>query len=168
MTGLDAAAQPGGPLPRGLTVVLTVTELLVSVLAQRQFASILGPVLLSVILVIGVYPMTGILRPLPGTAVAGSDRHGDRAGGRDPGPRGSVGAVRRPVVRRPMGQRDRDLGRRLADPVRFTEMIVLSAIFLAPLDPARVTPSSPAPTPNWSRTNVPLANALSRRKHDER
>jgi len=84
VTGLDAAAQPGGPLPRGVTVVLAVTGLLVSVLAQRQFASILGPVLLPLILVIGVHPMTGILRPLPGTAVAGGDRHGDRAGGRDP------------------------------------------------------------------------------------
>ncbi len=58
MTGLDAAAQPGGPLPRGLTVVLAVTGLLVSVLAQWQFGSILGPVLLPLILVIGVHPMT--------------------------------------------------------------------------------------------------------------
>ena len=71
MTGLDAAAQPGGPLPRGLIVVLAVTGLLVGVLALRRFASIIGPVLLALILVIGVHPMTGILRPLRGTAVTG-------------------------------------------------------------------------------------------------
>jgi len=71
---LDAAAQPGGPLPRELIVVLAVVRLLVSVLAQRQFASIIGPVLLALILVIGVHPMTRILRPLWGTAVAGGDR----------------------------------------------------------------------------------------------
>jgi hypothetical protein len=57
-----------------------------------------------------------------------------------------------------MGQRDRDLGRRLADPVRFTETLGLSATFLAPLGPARATPSSPASTPNWSRTSAPLAH----------
>jgi hypothetical protein len=100
VTDLDAAAQRDGPLPRELIVVLAVAGLLVSVLAQRQFASIIGPVLLVLILVIGVHPMTGILRPLRCTAVAGGDRHGARAGGRDPGPRGSVGAVRHPVVRR--------------------------------------------------------------------
>ena len=49
-------------MPRGLIVVLAVTGLLVSVLALRQFASILGPVLLALILVIGVHPLTGILR----------------------------------------------------------------------------------------------------------
>ena len=100
MTAPDAAAEPRLPLRRGLIVVLAVTGLLVSVLAQRQFASILGPVLLPLILVIGVHPMTGILRPLPGTAVAGGDRHGDLAGGRDPGPRftGTVGSSTRHAV----------------------------------------------------------------------
>ena len=100
MTALDAAAEPRWMVPRGLIVVLAVTGLLVSVLAQWQFASILGPVLLPLILVIGVHPMTGILRPLPGTAVAGGDRHGDRAGSRDPGPRGTgpVGSSTRHAV----------------------------------------------------------------------
>jgi predicted PurR-regulated permease PerM len=49
-------------LPRGLIVVLGATGLLVSVLALQRFASILAPVLLALILVIGVYPLTGILR----------------------------------------------------------------------------------------------------------
>ncbi len=49
-------------MPRGLIVVLAVTGLLVSVLALREFASIIAPVLLALILVIGVHPLTGILR----------------------------------------------------------------------------------------------------------
>ena len=39
-----------------------MTGLLVSVLALQQFASILAPVLLALVLVIGVHPLTGILR----------------------------------------------------------------------------------------------------------
>jgi AI-2 transport protein TqsA len=62
MTDLDAAIEPRLPLPRGLIVVLAVTGLLVSVLALRQFTSILAPILLALILVIGVHPLTGILR----------------------------------------------------------------------------------------------------------
>ena len=54
-----AVAEPR--LPRGLIVVLAVTGLLVSVLAMREFASILGPVLLALILAMGVHPLTGIL-----------------------------------------------------------------------------------------------------------
>jgi hypothetical protein len=42
VTDLDAAAQPRWLVPRGLIVVLAVTGLLVSVLAMREFASILG------------------------------------------------------------------------------------------------------------------------------
>jgi predicted PurR-regulated permease PerM len=49
-------------MPRGLIVLLGMTGLLVSVLALQQFASILAPVLLALILVIGVHPLTGILR----------------------------------------------------------------------------------------------------------
>jgi predicted PurR-regulated permease PerM len=49
-------------LPRGLIVLLGMTGLLVSVLALQQFASILAPVLLALVLVIGVHPLTGILR----------------------------------------------------------------------------------------------------------
>ena len=49
-------------MPRGLIVVLAATGLLVSVLALRQFAEIIGPILLALILVIGVHPLTGFLR----------------------------------------------------------------------------------------------------------
>jgi predicted PurR-regulated permease PerM len=57
-----ADAVPRWLLPRGLIVVLGMTGLLVSVLALQQFASILAPVLLALVLVIGVHPLTGILR----------------------------------------------------------------------------------------------------------
>jgi AI-2 transport protein TqsA len=49
-------------MPRGLIVVLAATGVLVSVLALREFASIVAPVLLALILVIGVHPLTGLLR----------------------------------------------------------------------------------------------------------
>jgi AI-2 transport protein TqsA len=62
MTALDAAAEPRWMVPRGLIVVLAVTGLLVSVLALREFTEIIGPVILALILVIGVHPLTGILR----------------------------------------------------------------------------------------------------------
>jgi predicted PurR-regulated permease PerM len=45
-----------------LIVVLGGTGLLVGVLALRQFTEILAPVLLALILVVGVHPLTGILR----------------------------------------------------------------------------------------------------------
>ncbi|GEL21082.1 AI-2E family transporter [Pseudonocardia sulfidoxydans NBRC 16205] len=48
-------------MPRGLVVVLAVTGLLVSTLALQQFSSIVAPVLLALILVIGVHPLTGNL-----------------------------------------------------------------------------------------------------------
>src|SRR6185312_7982735 len=56
------AAAPRWLMPRGLIVLLGMTGLLVSVLALQQFASILAPVLLALVLVIGVHPLTGILR----------------------------------------------------------------------------------------------------------
>jgi AI-2 transport protein TqsA len=49
-------------VPPGLIVVLAVTGLLISVLAMLQFASILGPVPLALILAMSVHPLTGILR----------------------------------------------------------------------------------------------------------
>jgi AI-2 transport protein TqsA len=58
----NADAVPRWLLPRGLIVLLGMTGLLVSVLALQQFASILAPVLLALVLVIGVHPLTGILR----------------------------------------------------------------------------------------------------------
>jgi predicted PurR-regulated permease PerM len=58
----DAAATQRWLMPRGLIVLLGMTGLLVSVLALQQFASILAPVLLALVLVIGVHPLTGILR----------------------------------------------------------------------------------------------------------
>jgi predicted PurR-regulated permease PerM len=62
MTDPSAAAQLRGQIPRGLIVVLAATGLLVSVLALRQFTEIIAPVLLALILVVGVHPLTGILR----------------------------------------------------------------------------------------------------------
>ncbi len=62
MTDPGAAAGPRWPLPRGLIVLLGMTGLLVTILALQQFATILAPVLLALILVIGFYPLTGILR----------------------------------------------------------------------------------------------------------
>lgn len=62
MTDRSAAAEPRLLMPRGLIVVLAVTGLLVGVLALRQFTSILAPILLALILVIGVHPLTGFLR----------------------------------------------------------------------------------------------------------
>jgi AI-2 transport protein TqsA len=59
VTAPDAAAETRSLLPRGLIVVLGATGLLVSVLALQRFASILAPVLLALILVVGVYPLTG-------------------------------------------------------------------------------------------------------------
>lgn len=58
----NAAAAQRWQMPRGLIVLLGVTGLLVAALALQQFASILAPVLLALILVIGVHPLTGILR----------------------------------------------------------------------------------------------------------
>jgi predicted PurR-regulated permease PerM len=49
-------------LPRGLIVLLGTTGLLVTILALQQFATIIAPVLLALILVIGFHPLTGILR----------------------------------------------------------------------------------------------------------
>jgi AI-2 transport protein TqsA len=57
-----SAAAPRGPLPSGLLLLLGTTGLLVTALSVQQFASLLAPVLLALILVIGVYPLTGILR----------------------------------------------------------------------------------------------------------
>ena len=62
MTDPGAAAGPRAPLPRGLIVVLSMTGLLVTVLALRQFANILAPVLFALVLVIGFHPLIGILR----------------------------------------------------------------------------------------------------------
>ena len=56
------ARAENGVLPRGLIVVLTITGLLVTTLALQQSASILAPVLLALVLVIGVHPLTGMLR----------------------------------------------------------------------------------------------------------
>ena len=53
-------------MPRGLIVVHSGTGILVGVLALRQFAEIIGPVLLAPVLVVGVNPLTGfIVMPYP-------------------------------------------------------------------------------------------------------
>jgi AI-2E family transporter len=62
MTTSGLGADARWPLPRGLIVVLSMTGLLVSVLALKQFAGIIAPVLLALILVISFHPLIGILR----------------------------------------------------------------------------------------------------------
>ena len=54
MTTSGLGADARWPLPRGLIVVLSMTGLLVSVLALKQFAGIIAPVLLALILVISI------------------------------------------------------------------------------------------------------------------
>ncbi len=49
-------------MPRGLVVILASIGLLLSTLALQQFSSILSPVLLALVLVIGVHPLTAMLR----------------------------------------------------------------------------------------------------------
>ena len=62
MTTSGLGADARWPLPRGLIVVPSMTGLLVSVLALKQFAGIIAPVLLALILVISFHPLIGILR----------------------------------------------------------------------------------------------------------
>jgi predicted PurR-regulated permease PerM len=73
-------------VPQWLVVVLAGAGLLVSALALRQVASIIGPVLLTPVLVAGVHPLTGFLRRRGGADVARGDRHPDHAGGRASAP----------------------------------------------------------------------------------
>jgi AI-2 transport protein TqsA len=49
-------------VPRGVILVLALAGLLVAALAVQQFAAIVAPVVLALILVIAVHPLTGILR----------------------------------------------------------------------------------------------------------
>jgi AI-2 transport protein TqsA len=62
--GTDAQASR---VPRGVILVLAVAGLLVAALAVQQFAAMVAPVVLALILVIAVHPTTGILhrRGLP-------------------------------------------------------------------------------------------------------
>src|SRR3954454_18226767 len=62
VTAPGAATETRSSLPRGLIVVLVTTGLLVSVLALQRISEIVAPVLLALILVVGVYPLTGFLR----------------------------------------------------------------------------------------------------------
>ena len=62
MTTSRVDTGPPWMLPRGLIVVLSMTGLLVTVLALKQFAGIIAPVLLALVLVISFHPLTGILR----------------------------------------------------------------------------------------------------------
>ena len=62
MTTSGVDTEPRWGLPRGLVVVLSMTGLLVTVLALKQFAGIIAPVLLALVLVISFYPLTGFLR----------------------------------------------------------------------------------------------------------
>ena len=62
MTTSGVDTEPRWMLPRGLIVVLSMTGILVTVLALKQFAGIIAPVLLALVLVICFYPLIGILR----------------------------------------------------------------------------------------------------------
>jgi AI-2 transport protein TqsA len=62
VTDPNAAAQQIALISHGLIVVLGGIGILVSALALWQSASIIGPVLLALILVIGVHPLTGVVR----------------------------------------------------------------------------------------------------------
>ena len=53
----DAVRGPG--MPRGLVVILSLTGLLVSMLALRQFSGVVAPVLLALVLTIAMHPLTG-------------------------------------------------------------------------------------------------------------
>ncbi|MET0765644.1 MAG: AI-2E family transporter [Blastococcus sp.] len=64
MTAADVTAGRSPRLPRGLILVLALAGILVAVLAIRQFAEIVGPVLLALVLVVAVYPLTGYLQRL--------------------------------------------------------------------------------------------------------
>jgi predicted PurR-regulated permease PerM len=59
--GTPGGGAPWG-LPRGLIVVLATAGLLGAILGLQQFRSILAPVLLALVLVVGVHPVTGMLR----------------------------------------------------------------------------------------------------------
>jgi len=61
VTGPDTTAAPTWSIPRGLIVILAMTGLLVSTLALQQFAAILAPVLLALVLVIAIAPLTGVI-----------------------------------------------------------------------------------------------------------
>jgi AI-2 transport protein TqsA len=56
------AVASGPPMPRGLVVILASTGLLLTTLALQQFSSLISPVLLALVLVVGVHPLTGLLR----------------------------------------------------------------------------------------------------------
>jgi AI-2 transport protein TqsA len=62
MTTQNVVPETRSALPRGLIVVLGTAGVLVTILCLQQFASILAPVLLALVLVIGVHPLTGILQ----------------------------------------------------------------------------------------------------------
>lgn len=59
-----SGTDPGTRVPRGVILVLAAAGLLVAALAVQQFAGIVAPVVLALILVVAVHPLTGILRRL--------------------------------------------------------------------------------------------------------
>jgi AI-2 transport protein TqsA len=62
VTDPDGFSAQRSRLPRGLILVLAVAGLLVAALSIQQFAAIVAPVLLALVLVIAVHPLTGVLR----------------------------------------------------------------------------------------------------------
>jgi predicted PurR-regulated permease PerM len=62
MTAANDTAAQSSRLPRGLILVLALAGILVAVLAIRQFAALVAPVLLALVLVVAVHPLTGYLR----------------------------------------------------------------------------------------------------------
>jgi AI-2 transport protein TqsA len=62
VTAPDSATAQAPRLPRGLILLIAGASLLVAVLAVRQFAELVAPVLLALVLVMAVHPLTGRLR----------------------------------------------------------------------------------------------------------
>jgi AI-2 transport protein TqsA len=62
VTAPGSAAVQDSRLPRGLILLIAGAALLVAVLALRQFAELVAPVLLALVLVMAVHPLTGRLR----------------------------------------------------------------------------------------------------------
>jgi len=62
VTRPEGVSAPSSRLPRGLVLVLAVAGMLVAALAVQQFAAIVAPAVLALVLVIAVHPLTGALR----------------------------------------------------------------------------------------------------------
>jgi hypothetical protein len=140
----------------------------VGVLALRRCTAILAPILLALILVIAVHQLIGILRRREAAMwpaatvtlivlVAVILRLA-----------ASLALSVAQLFQRARGQRDRDLGRLPAEPVRFAKALGCRRhSWPRWVQHASRRRFQPQP-PNWARTSAPLANALSMKNYDKR